>query len=87
MAKTLKDNFNMDEFMASRSSKSGEKVQNRESAGVRKLTTGVYVKQGVLIRKDYLRQVKVLAAQQDTTIKELMDQALKDFLKKSTESQ
>jgi len=44
------------------------------------------VKQGVLIRKDYLRRVKVLAAQRDTTIKELLDQALEDFLKKSTES-
>ena len=86
MAKTLKDNFDMDEFMAGRSPKSGEKERNRGGAGSRNLSKDVFVKQGVLIRKDYLRRVKVLAAQRDTTMKELLDQALAAFLKESTES-
>ncbi|MBA7517374.1 hypothetical protein ES705_09427 [subsurface metagenome] len=84
MAKTLKDNFDMDKFMAGRSP-GGEKERNRGSAGSRNLTKDVFVKQGVLIRKDYLRRLKVLAAQSDTTMKEFLDQALEDFLKKSAE--
>ena len=72
--------------MAGRRLKPGEKPRNHESAKVRNLTKDVYVKQGVVIRKDYLRRLKILAAQRDTTIKELLDQALEAFLKESTES-